>query len=107
MKELKIFSGRANRRLATDICDDLNLSLGEEIRFVKGYTDILIAITNPQHVVTKQYSDLLTTAELAGGIEAFMPNMKKDMSAAQLIDLTTFLDKVYRKNLKEYQGEKK
>ncbi|MDF1815055.1 MAG: c-type cytochrome [Verrucomicrobiales bacterium] len=80
----------------------LNLSLGKEIRFVKNYEDILTAITNPRHVVTEQYSGLLSKAELDGGIEAFMPNMIEDMSVVQLIDLAAFLDKVYSENLDEY-----
>ena len=29
MRELKIFSGQANRKLAKDICDHLHLPLGE------------------------------------------------------------------------------
>lgn len=82
----------------------LNLSLAGEIRFVKSYTDILLAITNPQHVVTTQYSGLLSKAELDGEIEPFMPDLSQDMSAAQLIDLAAFLDSVYSKNLAEYRA---
>lgn len=81
----------------------LNLSLGEEIRFVKRYEDIVTAITNPQHVVTKQYSAMLSKAEIDGEITAFMPDLTKDMSVRQLMNLATFLDKAYSTDLEGYQ----
>ena len=80
----------------------LSLSLGKEIRFVKNYQNILTAITNPQHVVTKQYAEMLSAAELAGGIEAFMPKMTQDMSVEQLIDIALFLHEVYSTDLDGY-----
>jgi len=80
----------------------LDLSLGKEIRFVKKYEDILTAITNPQHVVNEQYSAILSKAELAGGIEAYMPNLIEDMSVKQLMDLAAFLNQVYSSELDGY-----
>ena len=82
----------------------INLSLGEEVRFVKSYEDILTAITNPRHVIKKQYSKMLAQGEIDGEIEPFMPNLIEDMSAGQLINLVTFLDKVYSENLDQYSG---
>lgn len=81
----------------------LHLKLGKEQRFVRRYADIITAITNPKHVVQKQYASILTEAEKAGGIEPLMPNLTKDMSARQLIDLTTFLDRVYTQSLEGYE----
>ncbi len=74
----------------------LELNLAGQVRFVKNYTDLVIAITNPRHVVTEQYRAILTGAEASGGIEPVMPDLTKDMSARQLMDLTAFLDAAYR-----------
>jgi hypothetical protein len=80
----------------------LELGLGGRIRFVKGYEDLVVAITNPRHVVTEQYRAILTSAEASGGIEPVMPDLTKDMSVRQLMDLTAFLDAAYRAALAEY-----
>lgn len=74
----------------------LELNLAGQVRFVKRYEDIISAITNPRHVVTEQYRAILTGAEASGGIEPVMPDLTKDMSARQLMDLTAFLDDAYR-----------
>ena len=81
----------------------LNLVLGAETRFVRSYEDIIRAITNPKHVVTQQYREILSRSERAGGIEPLMPDMTKDMSARQLIDLVAFLDAVYAESIQEYR----
>jgi len=62
----------------------LNLPLAGEERFVKSYEDLIIAITNPQHVVTERYREILTGPEQAGEIKAFMPDLTNDMSVRQL-----------------------
>ena len=85
----------------------LSLSLGKEIRFVKRYEDIITAISNPQHVVTKQYSSLLSQAEIDGEISAFMPDLTNDMSVRQLMDLVAFLDKIYSIDLEGYKSDNK
>lgn len=81
----------------------LQLELGAEQRFVKNYEDIITAITNPKHVIQEQYREILSKAELAGGIEPLMPDLTKDMSARQLIDLVVFLDQAYLESLKGYR----
>lgn len=81
----------------------LQLELGAEQRFVKTYEDIITAITNPKHVITEQYREILSRAELAGGIEPLMPDLTEDMSARQLIDLVVFLDQAYLESLKGYR----
>lgn len=73
----------------------LDLKLAEELRFVKKYEDLIIAISNPRHVVTEQYRAILSKDELAGGIESFMPDLTEDMSVRQLMDLVKFLDRAY------------
>lgn len=80
----------------------LELGLGGRARFVKRYEDLVVAITNPRHVVTEQYRAILTNAEASGGIEAVMPDLTKDMSVRQLMDLAAFLDAAYRAALAEY-----
>lgn len=83
----------------------INLELALETRFVKRYEDIILAITNPRHVITEQYGKILTDAELQGGIDPLMPDLTKDMSAEQLIDLTAFLHSVYAEELPDYGKE--
>jgi hypothetical protein len=85
----------------------LTLTLGEKIRFAKRYEDIVTAISNPQHVVTKQYSAMLSNAEANGEIAAFMPNLTNEMTVRQLMDLAAFLDKAYTSDLKGYTSTKK
>ncbi len=80
----------------------LDLTLAAQTRFVKRYEDLVVAITNPRHVVTEQYRAILSSAEAGGGIEPFMPDLTKDMSARQLMDLVAFLDQAYRRELREY-----
>lgn len=80
----------------------LELNLAGQVRFVKRYEDLVIAITNPRHVVTEQYRAILTEAEASGGIEPVMPDFTRDMSARQLMDLTAFLDAAYRSAQESY-----
>ena len=80
----------------------LELTLANEIRFVKNYEDLITAITNPRHVVTEQYRAILSKAEIQGSIEPLMPDLTNDLSARQLMDIVAFLDKVYRNALPDY-----
>jgi hypothetical protein len=81
----------------------LELELGAHPRFVKNYEDLIRAIVNPKHVVNEQYKSILTESELSGGIEALMPDLTKDMSARQLVDLVVFLDQAYKGSLDGYE----
>lgn len=72
-----------------------DLKLGEELRFVKRYEDLVLAISNPRHVVSERYRAILTDAEARGEIEPFMPDFTNDMSVRQLMDIAAFLDDVY------------
>lgn len=80
----------------------IDLELASELRFVKSYEDIILAITNPRHVMNEQYRAILTDAELQGGIDPLMPDLTDDMSAKQLMDLTAFLHQVYTRELPGY-----
>ena len=82
-----------------------DLKLGEELRFVKRYEDLVLAITNPRHVVTERYRAILTDAEAQGEIEPFMPDFTDDMSVRQLMDIVAFLDGVYSNALADSYGK--
>jgi len=80
----------------------IELALAAEKRFAGRYEDLVIAITNPRHVVTEQYRAILSKAEASGGIEPLMPDLTKDMSARQLMDLVAFLDGAYQRGVPGY-----
>ena len=71
---------------------------------MKRYEDIVLAITNPRHVVSERYRAILTDAEARGEIEPFMADLTNDMSARQLMDIVAFLDEVYSKALTDSYG---
>jgi len=81
----------------------LDLTLGAELRFVRSYPDLITAITNPRHVVQKQYSQLLDPAQQAEA-EPFMLDLTTTMTVRQLIDLVSFLDQIYAANLPTYKA---
>jgi len=81
----------------------LELPLAAELRFAKRYEDLIIAITNPRHVIQEQYRAILDRPELAGGIEPLMPSLAGDMSAQQLMDLVAFLHAAYSESLEGYE----
>lgn len=76
----------------------LDLTLGEEVRFVRRYEDIVTAIVNPQHVVAERYAGMLEAAGFSGNVQAYMPDFLDDMSVRQLLDIVAFLDRIYRDN---------
>lgn len=82
-----------------------DLKLAEESRFVKRYEDLVLAITNPRHVVTERYRAILTDAEARGEIEPFMADLTNEMSARQLMDMVAFLDEVYSNELTDKYGQ--
>lgn len=80
----------------------IEVTLAAKLHFVKKYENIVTAITNPRHVVAEQYKALLTKPEQVGGIEPIMPDFTKSMKVRQLMDITAFLDEVYRREQKDY-----
>ena len=80
----------------------LEIALGSKLIGAKKYEDLVSAITNPKHFLTERYRDLLSKTEQQGAIEPLMPDLTKDMSARQLMDIVTFLDSVYRKEQPAY-----
>ncbi len=80
----------------------ISLALARDVRFVRRYEDLIIAITNPRHVVAEQYQEFLSQAEIRGEIESYMPDLTREMTVKQLLDLVAFLDEVYRDHLPGY-----
>jgi hypothetical protein len=79
----------------------LDLALAQEQRFVRTYPDLITAITNPRHVMQKQYSQLLDPAQRAE-TEPFMLDLTREMTVRQLIDIVSFLDQRYAAGLAGY-----
>ncbi|MFT5470850.1 MAG: sulfur-oxidizing protein SoxX [Verrucomicrobiales bacterium] len=77
---------------------DPPLELGGTVYRVKTYGDLVTAITNPGHVISKKYKDQLS----ASGVSP-MPSLIEEMSVGQLIDLVTFLHSRYVKLQPEYE----
>ena len=80
----------------------IELNLGGQLRFATNYEKLVVAMTNPRHVVAEQYRAILTRAEAAGGIDPVMPDLTRDMSARQLMDLAAFLDSAYKAAVPDY-----
>jgi hypothetical protein len=82
----------------------IELNLAGEGRFVKKYEDLITAITNPKHVLNERYRELLAKNQIEGSIEPLMPDLTKNMSVSQLMDIVGFLDQAYSKSLPDYRG---
>ncbi len=80
----------------------INLELAAEMRFVKKYEDLILAITSPRHVINEQYRAIISDVELQGELKPFMTDLTDHMSARQLMDLTSFLHQIYARELPEY-----
>ncbi len=81
----------------------ITLELAGETRFVKRYADIILAITNPRHVMNERYKALLQQTQPDGDVEPFMPRLTDRMTAQQMIDIVEFLDEAYGAALPGYQ----
>ena len=70
------------------------LEIGGEVLRVKNYGELLTAVVNPDHIISRKYRDMMKQAER----EAVMPPMPyrgEDMTVAELIDLVEFLHAHY------------
>ena len=84
-----------------ELAKRLDLTLGAEARFVRSYPDLITAITNPRHVIQKQYSQLLDPTQQVE-TEPFMLDLSREMTVRQLIDIVSFLDQRYAADLPSY-----
>lgn len=80
----------------------MDLVLGDEIRFVKNYEDLLTAITNPRHVMNERYRAFLEQQDAADNVEPFMPKFSEKLTVRNLIDIAQFLDEQYKAALPAY-----
>jgi sulfur-oxidizing protein SoxX len=70
------------------------LELGGEVLRVKNYGELLTAVVNPDHIISRKYRDMMKQAE-RDAIMTPMPYRGEDMTVAELIDLVEFLHAHY------------
>lgn len=70
------------------------LELGGEVLRVKNYGELLTAVVNPDHIISREYRDMMKQAE-RDAIMTPMPYRGEDMTVAELIDLVEFLHAHY------------
>ena len=72
------------------------LEIGGEVLRVKNYGELLTAVVNPDHIISRSYRDLMKQAEREAIITP-MPYRGEDMTVAELIDLVEFLHAHYER----------
>jgi mono/diheme cytochrome c family protein len=77
------------------------LELGGKVGRVKNYGELLTAVVNPDHIISRKYISLLEQAERPVIISP-MPNFGEEMTVAELIDLIEFLHAQYSKLIPDY-----
>jgi hypothetical protein len=71
------------------------LELGGEVLTVKTYGDLVTSIINQDHVISPEYISQLQDA--SGPVnESPMPDLTKEMTVSELIDLVAFLHSRYK-----------
>ncbi len=68
-----------------------NIRLGGETLQVKTYGQLVTSIINPSHIISRRYLDELKDAK-----ESPMPNINREMTVEQMIDLVAFLQQHYK-----------
>lgn len=68
-----------------------NMPLGGETPRVKTYGQLVTAIINPSHVVSEKYRKLMGDLKISP-----MPEMNREMTVEQMIDLVAFLQSRYK-----------
>jgi hypothetical protein len=68
------------------------VTLGGEVARIKTYGELVTAIINPSHEISRRYP----REQVADGDVSKMENFNEEMTVAQLIDLTAFLQSKYR-----------
>ncbi len=72
------------------------LEIGGKVHRVRGYGELLTAVINPDHVISKEYTKVLEKADRAAVISP-MPYYSDVMTIAEMIDLVAFLHVQYSK----------
>ena len=79
------------------------MEIGGEVLRVKNYGELLTAVVNPDHIISRKYRDMMKQAE-RDAIMTPMPYRGEDMTVAELIDLIAFLNAQYTKLQPNYYG---
>ena len=77
------------------------LQIGGEVYRVKNYGELLTAVVNPDHIISRKYRMLLEQADREVIISP-MPYYGESMTVAELIDLVEFLHAQYSKLQPQY-----
>jgi len=77
------------------------LEIGGEVYRVKNYGELLTAVVNPDHIISRKYRTLLEKADREVIISP-MPYYGESMTVAELIDLVEFLHAQYTKLQPQY-----
>jgi hypothetical protein len=72
------------------------LEIGGKVHRVKRYGELLTAVINPDHVISKEYTKVLEKADRTAVISP-MPYYTDVMTIAEMIDLVAFLHVQYSK----------
>jgi len=72
------------------------LPIGGEVYRVKNYGELLTAVVNPDHIISRKYIAMLEQADRNVVISP-MPYYGEEMTVAELIDLVEFLHAQYSK----------
>ncbi len=72
------------------------LEIGGKVYRVKNYGELLTAVVNPDHIISRKYIAMLEQAERKFVISP-MPYYGEEMTVAELIDLVAFLHVQYSK----------
>ncbi len=77
------------------------LEIGGEVYRVKNYGELLTAISNPDHIISPKYVNMLRDAGRDAVISP-MPYYGEEMTVAELVDLTEFLHAQYTRLQPQY-----
>ena len=70
---------------------DVIVTLGGEVTRVESYGELVTSIINPSHEISRRYPK----EQVADGDVSKMENFNEEMTVAQLVDLTAFLQSKY------------
>ena len=77
------------------------LEIGGKVYRVKNYGELLTAVVNPDHIISRKYIAMLEQADREAIISP-MPYYGEEMTVAELIDLIAFLHAQYSKLQPDY-----
>lgn len=85
----------------TEFTPPFILEIGGQVYRVKNYGELLTAVVNPDHIISRKYLAMLEKAEREAVISP-MPYYGESMTVAELIDLVEFLHSHYTRLQPQY-----